>query len=475
MRRYDSNVCCMVCAALALGCVATSTAPPKRAAAAGAAGELTFTEIDVPSAIGAMAPGLARDAAGDVWCSWLEPLPAPTPPTDGAPADEARRITTWVLRAARLDGQRKWSPISTVAAGTEFFANWADMPGLLPTADGPVYAHFLERIDASSPYAYGVVLMRSDDRGATWLRLGRAHTDRSASEHGFVATAAAQKEQWMFWLDGRAMSPGGHGDEGGGDMALMVRSLSPGAEHQFTEATLDNRTCECCNTSAALTSLGPIVVYRDRGADERRDISIVRFVNGAWTEPREVARDGWILPGCPVNGPSADARESTVVVAWYTAAEGRATIKAAISTDSGATFGEPIIIADELAAPRSTPLGRVAVCIDRSRRHSRIAWLGEAIADEPTALPLAADDHGGPAQYDSAPSGALRLTTIDLSSATVLHTSTIALLDASRRGGFPRLARLGDDDLLIIWTDAGARRRLRAAIVAPAAPVAESP
>src|SRR5687768_4809384 len=82
------------------------------------------------------------------------------------------------------------------------------------------------------------------------------------------------------------------------------------------ETQLDERVCECCQTSAAVTSAGPIAVYRDRSATEVRDIYIVRQVNGSWTSPQPVYADNWQINGCPVNGPSVAADGSRVAVAW---------------------------------------------------------------------------------------------------------------------------------------------------------------
>ncbi|MDH4066901.1 MAG: glycoside hydrolase, partial [Acidobacteriota bacterium] len=57
-----------------------------------------------------------------------------------------------------------------------------------------------------------------------------------------------------------------------------------------------------------------------------------------------VARDGWKIPGCPTNGPSAAARGSGVAVAWFTAASDTPRLKLAFSDDAGATFGAPVVI-----------------------------------------------------------------------------------------------------------------------------------
>ena len=57
------------------------------------------------------------------------------------------------------------------------------------------------------------------------------------------------------------------------------------------EALLDERVCECCQTSAAVTSEGVIVAYRDRSEGEVRDIYYVRRQNGAWSAPQAIYED----------------------------------------------------------------------------------------------------------------------------------------------------------------------------------------
>ena len=57
-------------------------------------------------------------------------------------------------------------------------------------------------------------------------------------------------------------------------------------------------------SEAELRRLGPVAVYRDRSPEEIRDISVVRLVDGVWTEPAPVHADNWMIEGCPVNGPA---------------------------------------------------------------------------------------------------------------------------------------------------------------------------
>jgi hypothetical protein len=142
-------------------------------------------------------------------------------------------------------------------------------------------------------------------------------------------------------------------------MTLATRTIGPRGE-LGQEVTLDERVCDCCPTDAVrLEDDTVVVVYRDRGEDELRDIGLVRGHPedpSSWSTPRIVHPDGWIMPGCPVNGPAVAANGQRVGVAWFTlGATGRPRVLAALSADGGATFAAPLEI-DE-----GDPIGRVDV------------------------------------------------------------------------------------------------------------------
>jgi hypothetical protein len=113
-------------------------------------------------------------------------------------------------------------------------------------------------------------------------------------------------------LDGRQLS-----QENEGDMALFYTTIGKDGSIG-SETTLDSRVCECCQTSAAATPDGLLVVYRDRSPKEIRDISIVRYASGKWSTPVTVSNDGWQIDACPVNGPAISASGRNVAVAWFT-------------------------------------------------------------------------------------------------------------------------------------------------------------
>lgn len=335
---------------------------------------------------------------------WLEPVAAPG--TDTAAEKRTRlRFARWHVTPGK-GGKGAWSPAVTVAESRDILRNWADFPAITSGPGGALIAHFAEISDRES-FSYDVVLMRSDDGGRTWRRIGLAHGDETFAEHGFVSLLHTSEGVRAFWLDGRARGRPKRADEspatGDGQAesrpavpppmglrtALVATSAAPdegrpqaiGAE-QLTDQLIDPRVCDCCGTAAAMTARGPVIVYRDRSADEVRDISIIRSVTAGagdragsvdFSRPEPVHRDGWKIAGCPVNGPRVAAKEHQVAVAWYTYAGSRPRVLVAFSADSGAHFAAPVVV-DRPAGARA-PIGRVDIAMRADGREVVVSWL----------------------------------------------------------------------------------------------------
>ena len=125
-----------------------------------------------------------------------------------------------------------------------------------------------------------------------------------SAEHGFVSMLpVGNGNTLMSWLDGRNTKAAA----GCGEMTLRAGIFGARGE-TLSEWELDARVCDCCQTSAAMSAAGPIIVYRDRSAGEIRDIYITRYANGDWTPPVAIHDDQWEIAGCPVNGPSVAAQ-----------------------------------------------------------------------------------------------------------------------------------------------------------------------
>ncbi|MFN0108705.1 MAG: sialidase family protein [Blastocatellia bacterium] len=294
-------------------------------------------EIHSPAGAGSGQPNLTVSGDGKVYMSWIERL------------GEGK----FSLRFSVKEGDG-WVAPRVIAEGSNWFVNWADFPSMIVLPDGTLAAHWLVK-SGPGTFDYDVTISRSFDGGKTWGKPFVPHRDGVVTEHGFVSLFAAKDGQLAaVWLDGREMTPGGKDDHGHGHGNMTLRYVKIKRDGTLTdEAKLDARVCECCQTSAAATDDGAVVVYRDRSDTEMRDISIVRLKAGKWTEPRPVHNDGWKLNGCPVNGPSVAASGKRVAVAWFTAAGDKPQVNLAFSSDSGESFGKPIKIDD------GNPVGRV--------------------------------------------------------------------------------------------------------------------
>lgn len=368
----------------------------------------TLAAASTPADSGASLPNLYTAADGRVVMSWVEKV------------DSATNALRIAIRAT--DGT--WSAPRDVARRSDFWLNWADFPSVVMLADGRLVAHWPQR-NGAGRYAYEVRMSESRDEGATWSEPRTPHKSGVEAEHGFVSILPTADGAAVFFLDGgNNISPTTHSHGGAAHATPMTIAMNSWSSTMSpsTKTVLDNRVCDCCQTSAAMTSKGPVVVFRDRSADEIRDIAISRYVNGAWTPSTPVHADNWKVDFCPVNGPMVQAYGDTVVVAWYTAAPDTS-VNVAFSYDAGATFGAPVRVDD------GAPAGRVGLQLFDGAAY--VSWLerGEgAIANVK-----------------------LRRVNRDGTSDSSL---VISQSSGARSSGFPRMTRLRDG-IFLAWTEPG--------------------
>lgn len=257
------------------------------------------------------------------------------------------------LKFSTLTDQ-KWTSPKIIASGTNWFVNWADYPTISADGSGNVVAHYLPK-SGEGTYAYDVQLVHSSDDGSSWRAPYILHEDGRQAEHGFVTILPYNGNFFVTWLDGRNTEMSDHeSDEhmsSGGAMTLRAAIIDTEG-NKLNEWELDDRVCDCCQTTAVITDHGPVVIYRDRSDKEVRDMSIVRLMDSTWTQPQPIYNDNWKIAGCPVNGPRADAIGNTMAVAWFSAPEGNAQVKVIFSEDGGASFKEPIRIDSAKTAGR---------------------------------------------------------------------------------------------------------------------------
>ncbi len=345
-------------------------------------------------------PYLFTDKNGVVYLSWIE-----------------KKGETDFLKFSALDNDQ-WSKPSVIASGDNWFVNWADYPMLASDGGDNMIAHILEKSE-NGTYTYDIKTLTSLDKGASWSPSRILHDDGKKAEHGFVSILPQEQNYFVSWLDGRNTvmeGSSGHGDEHHGAMSLRAALINK-TGIKSDDLELDNRVCDCCQTSAALTVNGPVVVYRDRSEDEIRDISIVRLVDGQWTKPKSVFSDNWKISGCPVNGPRADAKGNNLAIAWFSSPGKSGRVQVIFSSDGGATFNAPIMINE------SETIGRVDLLMldDKS---AIVSWM------EGSKIKAARVYRSGKKD----------------------PSMVIASASESRSGGFPQMTRSGSR-IIFAWSD----------------------
>jgi hypothetical protein len=240
------------------------------------------------------------------------------------------------------------------------------------------------------------------------------------TQHGFASFFETAAGFGLVWLDGRAQQLDTTSPDGG---AMSLRSATfDRAWKQTSDLSVDARVCECCSTTTAVTTDGPITAYRGRSDTEVRDIAVSRLQNGAWTPGQLVHADGWMIPACPVNGPMLSAQGTQVAAAWFTLVDGEGAAFVAFSGDAGRTWGSPV----------------------RLDEQSALGYVDVELLDDGTALASWLEARTGQApelrMRRVASSGSRGPSTLIVGSATARPT------------GSPRFARSGSE-LLIAWTE----------------------
>ena len=357
--------------------------------------------LEVPAQAGSAHPQLTTSSKGAI-LSWLD-------------QDES----TTTLRFSERAGAN-WSAPLTVATGKDWFITAADVPSVLRLKNGTLVANYYPTTDEAIE-AYDTQLSYSKDEGKTWAKAFSPHHDKTKTQHGFVSLLElADGGLGMVWLDGRDQELNTT-DPLGGSMALYFASFD-GSWKQTTENVVNARVCECCQTAAVLTADGVLTAFRDRSAEEIRDIKVSRLDNGTWSQEISLHDDNWKIDACPINGPALSARGRQVAAAWFSAPNDNGRAFAAFSQDGGTTWSAPIRLDDNAS------LGHVDI----------------EMLDDGSAVASWMEFAGGKSQLK------VRHVT-----ASGQRSAAAEVPGVGRVSGYPRMTRMGNE-ILLAWTDSGA-------------------
>ena len=310
-----------------------------------------------------------------------------------------------------------WTNPIILANGSDWFVNWADFPTHAISGD-KILSSYLKK-SASGTYTYDVFLSLHKLSGEKVKEDFILNTDGFKAEHGFVSITSNNTNGFLItWLDGRNTV---EKDENGNHKPMTIRFAEiTNTGNIINETELDSSVCDCCQTSMTYTNKGPLIVYRDRNELEVRDIYVTRNIDKVWEDPIPVNNDGWVIYGCPVNGPKVVSSSNNIAVSWFTVSDGMPKVNLSFSDSYGSSFGSPIKINDFRA------IGRVDT-----------AFLNEK---EVIVSYMEGNDDG---TY-------LRIKKVSIDG-TVSKPTTISKIDGGRGTGVPQLEIL-DDEIFIVWT-----------------------
>ena len=402
-----------------------------------------FVVLLISSAVGVGACGrVPGDGKGSTqstngtapWSVKIEPVNAPSGPNSSEPqltASDRGIILSWVERVGAMAHLKfaertpaGWSEPTTVASGNNWFLSYADPPTVLRRPNGTLVASWL--ISTNPDYeGNDLQVSYSQDNGKTWAPPFVPHHDGTEQQHAFASFFELPGNGFgVTWLDGRDTQPS-DANPNGGPMALRYATYD--AQWKRTgEGVIDQQACECCSTTAVVTSEGVLIGFRDRSEKEMRDIAVSRFENGKWTDALIVHNDNWEVYACPVNGPALSARGRRVAVAWFTVKNDQGQAYAALSDNAGRTWGAPVRLDDGFS------LGRVDV----------------EVLDDGSAVATWVEYAERRSQ--------LRMRRIEASGARSEAASVAAGIEGGSASGFPRLARYGDE-LVFAWTESAVK------------------
>ena len=311
----------------------------------------------------------------------------------------------------------KWITPQKIANGSDWFVNWADFPAHAINEDLIITSHLKK--SASGTYTYDVILNLQKLSGEKIKENFLLNTDGVKAEHGFVSIIPNNNKGFFItWLDGRntvEKKLDGHHKP----MTIRFAEITNTGE-VINESELDAAACDCCQTSIAMTNNGPIVVYRDRSENEVRDIYTIRNINGVWEEPSPLHNDGWIINGCPVNGPKVAVNSKNLAIAWFTVVNDNPLVNVSFSKNNGDSFGTPFKLNDHDA------IGRVDVAF---------------LNNEQVIVSYMEVDETG--TY-------LKIKKISING-KVSKPITISKIDGGRNTGVPQLEII-NNDIFIVWT-----------------------
>jgi len=249
-------------------------------------------------------PFLIKDAQKNILLSWTEKVGK----------------ATFILKYVEIDAKNnKKGKIKTVTPSKGMQSHAESMPKVAKTASGITYAIFRRKAQhPKSRFGGHIFYAISTDDGETWSEKQQLVTEKGAKSQSFYDVALlSDGELGMSWLDSRKL-------EKNKDGSTLYFAKTEGIKGFVNQKPLAGSTCQCCRTEIYSDTKGKIhIAFRNIIENSVRDMfSVSSSDNGTtFTTPSRIAKDNWVIYGCPHTGPSLADFGKEVAAVWFTGAE----------------------------------------------------------------------------------------------------------------------------------------------------------
>lgn len=187
------------------------------------------------------------------------------------------------------------------------------------------------------------------------LRFGRKFdkpikvTDKdkpSSNAFSFLAVAP-NGDLYAVWLDARDPQHTAPGTS----HVYLTKSTDKGATWS-KNIPIANNVCPCCRPTVAFGAGGEVfAAWRNVDAGDMRDMMLAFSTdNGAtFGKPVLMANDRWKISGCPHTGPQLVVKGKRLYAAWHSDGDStNAGVRVVWSDDNGKTFSKPVIASSDI-------------------------------------------------------------------------------------------------------------------------------
>lgn len=184
----------------------------------------------------------------------------------------------------------------------------------------------------------------NDLKFARSMTFGRSFTpavtvndDQGEGYHSFQAMEVAPDGTiYVAWLDGRdkKTNPPGTG-------SLYIAKSTDRGESFGKNIKVSGAICPCCRPAIAFDDAGKVFISWRHVYEGHNRIIVVASSEDkgeTWSEKVRVTQEGWKINGCAHSGPAMGYANGKLFVIWYSGADNKSSLRAAISSDAGKSF-----------------------------------------------------------------------------------------------------------------------------------------